>query len=82
MSEIEDRRQRACEAGYDAIPEHEQYPPNSCIETAVETATRVKITDEIMFAALDSVFAGRGAYGRYHTAVKAAFKAAGFEVVP
>lgn len=67
---LDDRRQRALEAYFD----------DDNVASAIETATRVRIDDEIMHAALASVYAGPAAFGRYHTAVKAAFKAAGFEV--
>lgn len=75
MSEIEDRRQRALEAGEDAADIHD---PAKAVEVAVEVATQVKITTEIIAAASTT---GRG-YGFDMTeALKAAFRAAGFEVI-
>lgn len=71
MSAVDDRRQRAREAGWDAadLRDHTEVPN---IETAIETATRVKITPEIQAAI----------YGHEtdEEALAAAFRAAGFEV--
>lgn len=53
MSAVDDRRQRAREAGWDAagLRDHIEVPN---IETAIETATRVKITPEAIAAAYGS----------------------------
>lgn len=69
---IADRRQRALEAGEDA-DDYSQYTYRS-IETAIEVATQAKITAE-MLATMDP------AVGNRETRLKAAFRAAGFEVV-
>lgn len=80
-SPIDARRQRAREAGLDAAADDgSEFDWGDKLDAAIETATRVRIDDEIVRAALEAVSAGPAAFGRYHTAVKAAFKAAGFEV--
>lgn len=71
MSEIEERRQRAREAFYDVI---ETTHADSAIEAAIETATRVQITPELL-ATMDP------ATGNREARLRAAFRAAGFEVV-
>lgn len=77
MDAIEERRQRAREAGCDAIESGGQLPPGRVLEEAIETATRVTITLEIMIAAeCENVFGPVSV-----EAVRAAFMAAGFEVV-
>jgi hypothetical protein len=75
MSALEDRRQAAREAYHDAPGGHATYPETR-LDIAIETATRVRITPEIIDAATR---AARGSWtlGR---AVRAAFEAAGFEV--
>jgi hypothetical protein len=81
MSALDDRRQRAREAGYDAcavsVPTESE---SAAIECAIETATRVRIDDGIIDAALKVVSAGPGARPRSVNAIIAAFRAAGFEV--
>lgn len=78
---INDRRMRAIEAGHDAAVKYligEQ--PVRGIETAVEIATQVKITGDIIDAALGA--APLNAFGSYGRAMLiAGFAAAGFEVV-
>lgn len=70
---IADRRQRALEAFYDASgPAGESERP----EVAIEVATQVKITDDIVRAA-----AIQGPDGVVAEILKVAFRAAGFEVV-
>lgn len=76
MSALDERRQRAREAAYDAP----NGPASGDIEPAIETATRVRITPEIITATLRSVDASPTAAPRYRIAVTAAFRAAGFEV--
>lgn len=57
MSEIEDRRQRARQAGHDAAPRSALYGSwiaSTMIDAAVETATRVQITHESLLAFLEA----------------------------
>jgi hypothetical protein len=76
QAEISDRRQRAREAGQD------HYDPDrdggalfaECLETAIETATRVRITPEAVEAYI-------GSPGRIDVAFAAFLSALGFEVV-
>jgi hypothetical protein len=73
---LNDRRQRAREAGQDA--RSGQWSTTQAIEQAIETATRVRIDREIEWAA-------RGAFedhygGSVRPIIVAAFRAAGFEV--
>lgn len=65
-----DRQQRAREAGQDHLTDYDAAPG---IEAAIETATRVKITRDILLAAARE-------YPVVGEIVKAAFRAAGFEV--
>lgn len=76
---IADRRQRAHEAYNDAIVEMYndlELGTNSRFELAIEVATQVKITDDIVRAA-----AIQGPDGVVAEILKVAFRAAGFEVV-
>jgi hypothetical protein len=76
---LRDRRQAAREAFYDEIKSDERHGPTStffAIGTAIETATRVRITPEIIEAALHHS-PSRTVAGR----IRAAFTAAGFEVI-
>lgn len=72
MSALEERRQRAREAGWDAASP-DDYTEIPDIDVAIETATRVRITDEVMTA-----FARTP--GQLEDALAAAFRAAGFIV--
>jgi len=78
--QIDARRQRARDAARDAVPD--ESAGWQLVEAAIQTATRVRIDDEIIAAALEAVSAGRGARPRYENAIKAAFREAGFEVEP
>ncbi len=81
MSEIEDRRQRAREAAYDAISRApEYYRPRAAIEAAIETATRVTITPEAV-EAFDIERNGSMDAGNIPAGLAAALTALGFEVV-
>lgn len=77
MSAIEERRQRAREAFWDGAADESSlsggHPFLNALGTCVETATRVKLTDEVMWAA--------GVHGATPAAIRAAFAAAGFEVI-
>ncbi len=73
MSELEDRRQRAREAFYDR-----GYDEFQAVEAAIETATRVRITPEILAACHEPSGYLLPAYIR--DILRAAFEAAGFEV--
>lgn len=75
MSEIEDRRQRALEAGEDAgsYP----YVTARTVEVAIEVATQVKVTHDIILAFVESP----GDPDDAGVALEAAFRAAGFEVI-
>lgn len=77
-SPLADRRQRAREAFWDTSG-HTMTGARDGIEEAVETATRVQLSADVMSAA-------RGAFedrygGHVGPIIKAAFEAAGFEVV-
>ena len=80
-NELSDRRQRAREAFWDNTCAHiDGDSDTGCrvgIETAIETATRVQITPEIMRAAERENVHGAVSV----RAVRAALEAAGFEVV-
>lgn len=85
MSEIDDRRQRAREAAYDAWQAHEDSPTGSltaAIEAAIEVCTQVRI-DEVLYTAASAVFVTMPAdRARYYAVIRAAFTEAGYEVVP
>ncbi len=74
MSEIDDRRERATEAAETADTglTGEGYSW-SAVVAGIETATRVRITPELL-ATMDP------AIGNRETRLRAAFRAAGFEV--
>lgn len=83
--ELFGRRRRACDAGYDAVGESQQYPANNCIEEAVETATRVQIDKAVMQAAWKAYKLRSDEFEDDEDAdmrdmLYAAFEAAGFEV--
>ncbi len=70
MSALGDRRQAVLEAYFD-----------NDIDEAIETATRVQITPEIIDAAVNSSARGHKiSENGYRAIIKAAFEAAGFEV--
>lgn len=78
MSELTDRRQRARETGLDLVTAGGFSPgvlTSAGIEAAIETATRVRITPEIMNAAKPTV-----PWLTEKDRLTAAFRAAGFEV--
>ena len=78
MSALDDRRQRAREAGWDAIVD---VGAREALETAIETATRVRITGEMRVEARAAV--GPRAFmtaEALDALLAAAFQAAGFEV--
>lgn len=72
MSALNDRRQRAREAYHDATDLPEKFS-NRGLDEAIETATRVQITPEMLDAMNPAV-------GNREERLKAAFEAAGFEV--
>lgn len=78
---INDRRMRATETGQDTLRTPVLFEPaESCalraIDAAVETATRVRITPEIVLAFTDYP----GHWPAIEAPLRAAFEAAGFEV--
>lgn len=81
QSKIEERRQRAYEAGWDAstLDDHTEIPD---IDVAIETATRVKITEGAIDAACSEYVNGIDARndGDMHGAIAAALTELGFEV--
>lgn len=84
MKEIEDRRQRAREAAYDAWQAHEDSPTGpltAAIEAAIEVCTQVQLTTEVLYAAAGAA-PMPAARAWYHVSVRAAFTEAGYEVVP
>lgn len=83
--ELADRRQRARIAYYDAVPPYQQESSAGALEEAIETATRVRITPEIVEAACAGWLAAEGSWTehpgpRQVARLAAAFRAAGFEV--
>jgi len=79
MGALEDRRQNAREAGWDATARWSRESTHAAIEAAIETATRVRITPEIILAA-DGVSV-LGGLGSTAEVLRRVFTAAGFEVV-
>jgi hypothetical protein len=74
------RRQRAREAAHDAAPYLVRTGPGvAAIDEAIETATRVQITDEVLDAGYPSVLTERDRK-LCRPLLAAAFRAAGFEV--
>lgn len=85
MSEIEDRRQRAREAFYDRMGAGDVIESRA-IESSIEVATQVKITDEAIEAfgvAWHEADAQNALTKGYRRAagIKAALTALGFEVI-
>lgn len=81
--ELHDRRQRACEAFADSC--HVPYANadtidevHAAIDEAIETATRVRITPDIMYACREP--SGYLLPSIIRDILQAAFSAAGFEV--
>lgn len=77
MKELEERRQRAREAGQDAWDQEAPVP--EVIEAAIETAIRMKITPEVVEAA-QANWPQMTPNGWLEQALERAFRAAGFEV--
>ena len=75
MSALEERRQRAREAFYDAYADG-TFVEVRGVEECIETATRVQITDEVLIAAIKARREAPDTEG----IIRAAFLAAGFEV--
>jgi len=84
MSELEDRRQRAREAGLDGIADPTKYSMTvaKAVNAAIETATRVRITPEMIDVATQKPGAGRGPTMTMRERLERALTAAGFEVEP
>ncbi len=84
-AELFDRRQRALEAGHDAVGMFDQNPVSGVIEAAIETATRVRVDRAVCAAAWDAHEAKTGPLegvddAEFVNVLIAAFEAAGFEV--
>ena len=77
VSKIEERRQRAREAFADALESGERFTAAS--EEAIETATRVKITDDAEQAAIEA-YGAQQITGSMYAAIAAALAELGFEV--
>lgn len=76
-----DRRQRAREAYYDACAEPGRVEGSAiALETAIETAMRVRITPEIILAYLEAPDPPESDPDMIEEKLRAAFRAAGFEV--
>ena len=75
-SEIEDRRQRAREAYWDSISDRAE----RMLDTAVEVATQVRLTNDIIEAA-QNAFPILRDVDEGAVMLRAAFTAAGFEVI-
>lgn len=75
-----DRFERARDAAFDAPGAAESQVPN--IDAAIETATRVRVDDELIEAAREQYEAGYRTIPieQQRAALTAAFRAAGFEV--
>lgn len=80
-AELADRRQRAREAALDGIADPTNYSMtvSKAVDAAIETATRVRVTPEIIEAA-QGEWPQMTPAGWLGTAIEAAFRAAGFEV--
>ena len=76
VSAVEERRQRAREAFWDAS--HATPNVGTALDRGITAATRVKVTQEVVRAAL--VARDDNRWGNMAKAVEAAFRAAGFEV--
>jgi hypothetical protein len=79
---LADRRQRAREASYDGVEPCEvcgKIHASGDVEAAIEAATRVKITEDVIAAAVEVGDLTQGTKGAWRT-LAAAFRAAGFEV--
>jgi hypothetical protein len=82
MSELDDRRQRAREAYYDRYELGDNIGGSArkaAVRECIETATRVRIDDDVMRAASEFSAAPEYDKGLYRM-LAAAFRAAGFEV--
>lgn len=77
VAALADRRQRAREAFYDGMPARRTESVPAALAEAIEVATRVKITRDIVEAAELADDDGAA----YVNVIAAAFAAAGFEVV-
>jgi len=81
-TEISDRRQRAREAFWDGAADQSSigngHPFLKALGNCVEVATQIKLTPEIVEAAIR---AGQGTHMDIEKALVAAFAAAGFEVI-
>jgi hypothetical protein len=83
---LDDRKQRAREAGQDAYPDSEHHcdcRAAGMVDDAIEVATRVRVDDDIVAAAREEL--RRQAFGwldlrASRVIIAAAFRAAGFEV--
>jgi len=75
MGALEDRRQNARVAASNAATRSPRYYElRAATEAAIEVATRVRITDEV-------INAFRAQAGNYERGLRAAFETAGFEVI-
>lgn len=72
---LADRRQRARETYWD----NRQYAETAALDEAIETATRVNITEDVIAAAVEVGDLAQGTKNAWRT-LAAAFRAAGFEV--
>lgn len=82
-SPLDERRQRAREAGWDATVGWSHESTARAIESAIETATRVKLTPEVIIAYGKVLGTGGARWkvsGTSEKALIAALEAAGFEV--
>jgi len=78
VSKFDDRRQRAREAAWDMDA---NATGNERLETAIETATRVRVTSEIITSACAASGLYENMYGKpMKEALAAALRTAGFEV--
>lgn len=75
---LEERRQRAREAGWDAYDPSRSGAVLASVNAAIETATRVQVTPEVMAATRDAFEDHYG--GSVKPIIEAVLRAAGFEV--
>jgi len=82
VTALDDRRQVAREAGLDACDDEGRalIDESDRLDVAIETATRVRITREMLDAGMDATEGAVPNYGDASVLIKAALAAAGFEV--
>lgn len=80
VSAIEERRRKARDAGWDATCGWDAESVTAALDACSQAATQVRITDE-MVEAFDIERNGSTDAGNIPAGLRAAFEAAGFEVI-